>query len=299
MEDNSPIKQKLGFSCFHTIVLRMLNLRKKASQEEVLHELLPKLLAKNAPNSVPLTGEAAQSNDCYSIHFGTQYWAQNYDLSTRMLDVHSADATGTYNTSEKVALSTALQHPLKVTYFYKTYWHDYTDIYRLSRDYKTRWIQIEVRSRIFWKNLSQWFFNRKPLWVIRDQMDLLEFIIERHIGPEGSMMSSTSNNSDARFSSSNLMTELKSSRWFYHPHSCQAKRRLDLLLDAFVDSKDLVKDGAAYTVAPRAIQMLSVHQENKRRHDDAIKTQRRIVLFTIIIAIATTVQAYYAANPEC
>lgn len=278
-------------------MLSMLNLFKKPSLEHILHELLPKLLLKKAPLRISLTGDAAQLNDYYSIYFGNQYLVEGYEPSTRLLDVCTADAGGAFKISTKVTLSDALKYPLHVKYFYKTYWHDYTDAYRLLRDYKTRWIQIEVQCRILWNKITQWFFNKKPLWVIRDRMGLLEFIIERYLGAEGSIASPAANNTNSTFSAFQLMTELQSSKWIYHPHSQKAKRRLDLLLDAFVVSGDLVRDGIGYRLEPNAIQTLGTHHENKRRHDDAIRTQWLIVILTIIIAAATAVQAYYAANP--
>ncbi|MFO0389576.1 MAG: hypothetical protein ACK502_07665 [Alphaproteobacteria bacterium] len=273
-----------------------MNLFRKSSPEHVLHELLPKLLIKKAPSRISLTGETAQLNDYYSIHFGNQYLVEDYNPNTRMLDVYTPDGNSAFTISTTVALSDALQYPLHVKYFYKTYWEDYTDVHRLVRDYKMRWVQIEVYCRIFWKNLSQWFFNQKPLWVIRDRMGLLEFIIERHLGSEGSITSPTSNNTKPTFSAFQLMTELRSSKWIYHPHSQKAKRRLDLFLDAFVASGDLVRDGIGYTLDPRAIQTLGDFHESKRRHTDAIRTQWLIGILTFIIAFAAIVQAYYAAK---
>lgn len=274
----------------------MLSLRKKLSPENLLNELLPKLLAKKATSRIPLTGEAAQLNDCYVIYFGDQYLVDGYNANTRMLDVFTPDETSTFRISAQVALSEALQYPLNVKYYYKTYWQDYTNIYRLVRDYRMRRVQIEVHCKIFCNKISQWFFNKKPLWVIRDRMVLLEFIIERHLGPEGSIVSPASNNTSSTFSVFQLMTELRSSKWIYHPHSSRAQRRLNLLLDAFVDSGDLHRDGIGYTLAPRAIQTLEAYQESERRHRDATRTQKFIGTLTLLIAIATIVQAYCAAT---
>ena len=114
----------------------MLNLRRKQSPEYLLHKLLPQLLTKKAPNRIPMTGKAALSNNCYAIYFGNQYLVEAYDQETRILNVCTPDANGAFTINSKVELSEALRYAIHITYFYKNYWQDYTNIQRLARDHR-------------------------------------------------------------------------------------------------------------------------------------------------------------------
>ncbi len=271
--------------------LKKLLTLKKATPEEILHRLLPKLLAKKAPNSIPLTGESAQKNDGYLIYFANEFMVVGYDPNTRILDVRRPDATGAFVVDEEMPLSDALQHPLSISHYYKNYWEEYTNSHSLLWAHTFRLFKIEVWGRIMWNNVAQWHFNKRPLWVIRDNMVLLEYIIERHLGPDREIANTHYDPFEHKFSAFSLMSELRTTRWIHHPNSQRTLNRLNLLLDAFAESGDLVRKDIYYTVTPKAINTLAGYQENKRRHLDSVRIQFAIAVFTFIIALSAVLGA--------
>ncbi len=272
----------------------MFSLLKKRSLEQRLHDLLPKLLAKKSlNNNIPMSGTAAQRNDYYIVYFGKKYLVDGYDSNKRLLNVRALDEKGAYTINERVTLSATLQYPINVTYFYKNYWKEYTKIGILAFDYRMRCVQIVCT----WDKFTQWIYNRKPLWVIRNRMDLLERIIKRQFEQEGS--GERTNFKKPAFTAFDIMNEVYSSnRLFDHPDYEARMMKISLFLDAFVYSGELKKqDNIRYTTTEKAIQTLGDYQESQRRHQDAIKTQQRIFLLTVVIAIAAAVQAYFTAFP--
>ena len=272
--------------------LCMLSPIKKRSPESFLHELLPKLLAKNAPSKIPMSGDAARSNDFYTIYLGEEYYVQSYDPDTRVLGVLGLDSDNNFSVSAQLNLRDAIQWPIRITHYFKSYWRDYKSLHHLARHYKFYWFQITVYANIYVKRILQWIFNKKRLWVVRDRTDLLDFIIQWHIRPKSDADSFYSSSISKSFTTYSLMNELLSTKWVHHPHSIETKRRLELFLDAFVESGDLEKKDFSYTLAPRATLTLSQHQENERRHRDAMRTQWIIILLTFILAFSSAVEVY-------
>ncbi len=76
-----------------------------------------------------------------------------------------------------------------------------------------------------------------------------------------------------------------------HPSAYEQQNRLELYLDSLVESGDLRKVNREYVVTGKAISTIEKYEEEERRHTEAVKLQKRMVLLTILIAFVAIVQS--------
>jgi hypothetical protein len=95
-----------------------------------------------------------------------------------------------------------------------------------------------------------------------------------------------------------LMSELYGGRWHHHPQQAQLYRYYDLMLDSFVEAGELTR-GQRHElgIAPQALNTLDAFTEEERRHGGTMSIQRWMLIVTLLVGIATAIQAYRALFP--
>ena len=88
-----------------------------------------------------------------------------------------------------------------------------------------------------------------------------------------------------------LMSKLYSNRWILHPKGREVEKKLELYLDSLVETGELNKINTEYVVNGKAIVTIENYEEAERRHLDNIRSQRRMIYLTILLAIFALVQA--------
>ena len=90
------------------------------------------------------------------------------------------------------------------------------------------WPYLKIHAVRHLSKLDQYLFNKKKL-VTKQRTELLKFLIERTLDGE------------TNHSPIDLMTDLYSIKWVLHPHGEKEQRKLEVFLDARVDTGELRK----------------------------------------------------------
>lgn len=99
------------------------------------------------------------------------------------------------------------------------------------------------------------------------------------------------------FSQFALYTQLFSIRAWEVKGRDKHLAELELVLDSLVSSGDLGRDNHGYIIQGKALQTLSDFETNDRRAKAAERGNTRMFWLTVVITIATAIQAYFVAFP--
>jgi hypothetical protein len=170
-------------------------------------------------------------------------------------------------------------YDLRITHYYGLATIKYDSIFDFAFHYvsKIEYLKIRVFRHIY--ATHQYFFNKQKL-VTKNRMELLEFMVNDQLDREHSGIEVL-----------DLMTKLYSINWVLHPSANQQQQKLELYLESLVKSGELNKINHEYEVTGKAIITLERYEEEERRHVEAVKLQRKMVLLTIFLVIMAAVQA--------
>ncbi len=246
-------------------------------------KILNYLLLKPCPNSIPRTGEKGKQIDCYSMNI---FNGQNPKLLIKSINKFGFrgnhwdgnsfcnEASIPFKLSEGLILNIEHYHGL-VTYSYKGLIdyavHEFTGIYKIQSFYF-----LYIKQRI-----PQFFFNKKNL-QLPDRMKLLGKIIEKQ-----------ANDPKQPFSSLALMTYLYSTRWYLHPQKDLIRKKLELYLESFVASEEIINSDKSsdYMITGKAIATLERYQIETKRAKDAKSIQKWLLILTGLLAFFAAVQS--------
>ncbi|MEX5727252.1 hypothetical protein Ga0609869_000605 [Rhodovulum iodosum] len=144
--------------------------------------------------------------------------------------------------------------------------------------------------REYWKErLAQRVFNRSFRFSA-ERMDILEKLVDwrRQLlkeGAEGSL-------SRGRFSHFDFFSLLYSIRAWGLDDRHIYLEELKFVLDSLVASGELSYRDGRYHLEAKALETLSRYEDSRRRHRDQTKQNSRVSLLTLVIAIATALQAF-------
>jgi hypothetical protein len=132
---------------------------------------------------------------------------------------------------------------------------------------------------VYRDRIEQRRFNRMEL-VRADRMRLLEHFLRK-----------TVEKPDYHSSVVALMAGLYTLRLMDHPRYDETEQYYELLLNSLVQSGELQRNGASYSMTDRTIPTLEHLQGQKERHDDNIKQQHRIGWLTAVLICVAIIQA--------
>ena len=93
-----------------------------------------------------------------------------------------------------------------------------------------------------------------------------------------------------------LLASMDGVRVVFHPAFSVQQQRLRLVLDSLVESQLLEYTNGGYRVRPRALEVIESYETDVQRYRQQTKIQRWIAAFTVVSAVATAAQAYFAAG---
>ncbi|MCL7928767.1 hypothetical protein [Halomonas llamarensis] len=237
---------------------------------------LNKALEKPAPQRFTTSWPGAQENDFYSVKL------EDSDSNTRIL-IRNRRTTGyealvwkgEQSRKEKNLPERDIDPAifnLRIEHYYQGYQFNYTDPSKFLLMDLIRWHKIvKYRDR-----MSQSLYNKKRL-VREERMELLRHLVERKI-----------DNPRDEIYPLMLAVQKYSRKWLYHPDKDKHKAHLELVLDSFVESGELIKNGTNYVVTGKALDTLSEFELNVQRHQDQIKTAKvgnRLTWAIVIVGV--------------
>lgn len=243
----------------------------------MLIRALNKALEKPAPDRIPLSAPDALGNDFCSITL------QDVDSSTRILLRSRNDAgykaliwrgeQGGVEETLTVEDIEKSKFELRIERYYQGYQFDFTDPKTFLLAEIIQWHRlVKVRDRV-----SQSIYNKKRL-VREERIELLRYLVERKI-----------ENPRDEIYPMMLAVQRYSRKWLYHPDRDRHKAHLELVLDSFLDSGDVVKKGSNYIVTGKALVTLSEYELSVQRHRDQInaaKVGNKLTWAIVIVGVA-------------
>ena len=245
--------------------------------DSILKEIEPKL----AKGMIPRTGDDGKSIDLYTVGFYFEgaplYLLESIDGSQLILKAwdgrrFSLDATSTFEMVEKL--------DIRIDHYHGLVSHTYWSLWDYVVNEKTGLYKLRSLYSLSKYHVPQLFFNRKKL-QFPHRMKLLGTLIDFQL-----------NEPSKAFSSHEVMTKLYSPRWYLHPKGRDSRKRMDLYLNSFVSSGELVVvERGDYKVTGKAIATLESYQMESAREKDAQYTQYALVFLTLILAIIGVIQS--------
>jgi hypothetical protein len=246
--------------------------------------LLPVLLSRACESRIPRSGDAGARVNCFVVSLDKNgepfFIATEYDAN--VLRGLSWDGSS-YSDEHTVALEDIGNYELRITHYYGLATVTYYSIFDFAFHHVTRLEYLKIRFVRYIEATHQYFFNKRKL-VTKKRMELLEFMVNDQLDREHNGIGVI-----------DLMTKLYSINWVLHPSADEQQQKLELYLESLVES--LVESGELqninheYVVTGRAISTLERYEEEERRHAEAVKLQRKMVLLTILLVLMAMVQA--------
>ena len=181
--------------------------------------------------------------------------------------------------SETILTIQEIEKNLRITHYYGLYEVTYKGIFDAAFHYATKWGYIKTWLHKKLGSISQYFFDKKKL-VAKKRIELLQFMMESQL-----------DRSHSGISFHQLMTDLYSINWVLHPSREEQERRLELYLSSLIQSGEISQINHEYVVSGCAINSIERYEEEKRRHTEAVKLQKRMVLLTVILVFTALVQS--------
>lgn len=183
-----------------------------------------------------------------------------------------------FNKEKVLSIKDLNSGAINITHYYGLSEITYNSIYSLAWHYITKIVYIKIHIYRHIDSTHQYFFNKRKL-VTKTRMQLLQFLIDNQLGSTHKGIHIIS-----------LLTQIYSTRLFFHPSKDVYKAKLELYLDSLVKSGELQFVNNEYVVTGIAITTIEKYEEDERRHTEAVKIQRKMFWLTVVAVIFTIVQ---------
>jgi hypothetical protein len=242
--------------------------------------MLPKLIAKTCESRIPRSGEEGEKVNCYVVALDREempfFVATGYTDNKLTGLIWDGQSYSNYHT---LGLQELENGRLRITHYYGLSEVKYDNIYDTSWHHITKFIYLKIRFYRYISSTHQYFFNKRKL-VSKKRIELLQFMMDDQLDRTHDGISTV-----------DLMTKLYSINWVLHPSGDEQQKKLELYLDSLVTSEELRKVNYEYVVTGKAISTIEKYEEEERRHTEAVKLQKMMVLLTIVLAIVAIIQS--------
>lgn len=249
---------------------------------QLIRAAISKALERNSPSSIPLSGwDRLQVRDYYTVHLGNVDDEHAFfinGISKVALDGHWWWRDVGRGFPASVPNSNLPRMALLIKHYCRELEVDYRGslCFMLGRLCGWSWIIL------FCSRFQTWFYNRKHL-VRDEQYKLLRNIYDQ-----------TLHNRVYSTSAMDYMTERYGLGWGSHPSNQEVRIYYGLILDALAEAGDLQINGRMYSLSPQAISTLANHEEDNRRHVDAVRLQKVLHRLTFALVVVGLLQAWVA-----
>lgn len=246
----------------------------------VLKWFLPKVISRSCESRIPRSGEEGEQVNCFVVALDRDN--EPFFVATGF---ENGRLTGLRWNGERYAEEHSISiddlncGSLRITHYYGLSEVIYSSVYDLAWNYFSKVVYLKIHLYRYISSAHQFFFNKKKL-VTKKRMELIQFMMNDQLDREHNGIGVI-----------DLMTKLYSIKWVLHPSADEQQNRLELYLDSLVESGDLRKVNTEYVVTGKAISTIEKYEEEERRHTEAVKLQKRMVLLTILIAFVAIVQS--------
>jgi len=242
--------------------------------------LLPKIISKSCDSRIPRSGDEGEKVNCFVVALDRNnapfFVATGYEKGV----LNGLKWNGErYAEEHSLSIDELNDGELRITHYYGLSEVVYSNLYDLAWNYLSKVVYLKIQLYRYISTAHQYFFNKKKL-VTKKRMDLIEFMMNDQLDREHQGIGVI-----------DLMTKLYSIKWVLHPSADEQQRKLELYLDSLVDSGELRKVNSEYVVTGKAISTIEKYEEDERRHTEAVKLQKKMVLLTILIAFVAIVQS--------
>ncbi|MDX0267628.1 hypothetical protein GOC13_07260 [Sinorhizobium meliloti] len=136
--------------------------------------------------------------------------------------------------------------------------------------------------------IRQYFYNRKS-FARKDRTSLLKIVLENTIKDRSYEASSVE-----------IMSSMYGRAWVLHPRADDLSSYYKFVLDSLVLSGDLSKGkyATSFRLTPQALSTLDKEEQDSTRHNENTKIQRRVVVLTVVLAVAAISQVAAAVWTE-
>lgn len=246
-------------------------------KKHIIRLCLKWLLKKGCQSTIPRTGDAVQSVDCYIIY------VRNHDDSPYFMpkSVQEGFINGlrwdnqdrSFNIESVMNIEELENYKLEIIHFYQEFEIKYKSFFE--------WIfnRLPFLS-ILLEPIKQSAFNKKELARYK-RADILRFFVEQY---------EQDKDKNKKFSSYTVMTDLYSHRWFKHKEGGKFHNYIHLVLESFALSGELKKEGIAYSITGKAVETLDAFEVEERRHKENKFLQLWLVLLTLVIAVSAFIK---------
>ncbi|WP_156966377.1 hypothetical protein [Algiphilus aromaticivorans] len=241
-----------------------------------LRKALQRALLKPAPDTIPLSGNKAYENDCYTIYFNSKDGTQRIyvtgftkDIVTgKLWDRKSGEAQDCKKPLQEI---NSEGWSMEAERFFRGRQFQYRKPTKLLFDDYLFVPSIKVKL----DRLEQLAFNRRPLARL-DRHELLSKLVEERM-----------QNGRQVVSPMHVGLSWFSTRWIFHPERTVHQEHIKLLLDSFLDSGELKTKGtfSDYEITGKALATLDAFDREKSRHDDQIRASGTLTTLTFWLVV--------------
>ncbi len=244
--------------------------------------ILPKILSHSCDSRIPRSGIEGTKVNCYTIMVDKNKLPFLLVSGYREGRVVGKKwKSGRFSNPFEMDIEDIDIDSVRVTHYYGLHEVLYTSVFSLTWNYISKFKYIGMRISGVFNSMNQSIFNRRQLETKR-RMELLEFMIKERF-----------ERGTVNVGIVELMTKLYSIRWLYHPSRQEQKNKLKFHLESLIESGDVIFDNgsSSYRVLGKAISTIERYEEEERRHTESVRTQKRMVALTFLIAILALVQS--------
>jgi hypothetical protein len=251
-----------------------------ALKERLLRRALSQVLKRPCPDRVPRSGEEGQGINCFTAYVYA-YDGEPYLVVDSLHDdfIRGRRWDGkSFSLEADERVRNLLDKEVGIIHYYGLDKIEFTGAWDFLWHHYTGSFYIQIGARRTWQSVSHFVFNKRSLPSQR-RLRILRLLISSHL----------SGKTDG-LTTSDIKTEIYSTRWVDLPTPGSRKAELEFQLDSLLASGELEKVGSSYRATPKSLVTLDQIDEQERRHREALRLQLWIVILTFIIALAAMVQ---------
>lgn len=243
-------------------------------------KIIEQLLQKSCPVSIPRSGDRGKAVNCYSVSLYAS------DIPLLLVDeINQHGFVGMYFESDRFNSRVSIPFSLlygvsvRIDHYYGLYTHTYSSVTDYCLHEWTGFYKVQTFFAWASHAIPQFVFNKAPL-QLPSRMKILEKIIAKQsVAP------------NKTFSSLDIMSYVYGLRWYLHPQKTEVRQKMDLYLESFVASGELLKIAGGYKITGQAVATLEKYQIEVARTKSDSRNQIIIIVLTVVLAIFAGLQA--------
>ena len=243
---------------------------------------MDKVLSQKCEGSIPRSGKEAESVDCYSVRVNKngKWYLLLESIEESTIQASEWDGER-YCLPKTIDIEDIPSTELNISHKLGLFDINYHGYWQFILGDATRYQRVKTKLMLFFYSTKQYLYNKQNL-ASAERMELLQYLVDRHIKTKGK-----------EFTYIDVMTDLNSSRWIFHPDKEHHSNHIKFVLQSLLESEDLIsRSGIKYEVSGKAMTTLSEYQLGERRYLEGVGLRKRMIWLTIVLAAVGLIQAF-------